>query len=170
MEEQQISKKTGKPIKKYNYKAIKPDWKIATGRPLLFKSPQELKQRIDSYFARCDKGILRTIPPKWRWEATTYIQQIPYTVSWLAVYLWCDRLTLINYSKQEEFFNTIREAKQKIESSMEENAIMWTWNSTITIFSLKNNFWWKDQQEIEHTWDMNIGLVVLPNKQIGNAN
>jgi hypothetical protein len=25
---------------------------------------------------------------------------------------------------------------------------------------------YSDKQEIEHSWDMNIGLVVLPNKQI----
>ena len=42
------------------------------------------------------------------------------TISGLAVALDTSRRTLVNYEEKEEFFHTIKEAKQFIESVIEE--------------------------------------------------
>ena len=55
------------------------------------------------------------------------------------------RQDLINYSKDKEFFDTIKKAKLKIENYLEEHLV--TDNSvTGIIFNLKNNYGWKDKQ------------------------
>lgn len=119
-------------------------------RPLLFKSVSELQKKIDEYFDRCDRG--KVITAIYKWEPVTYTKPYPYTITWLASWLWTNRQTLINYTNKEEYFDTIKRAKEKVEANLEENAILWEWNPTSTIFSLKNNFERKDKQEHEHTW------------------
>jgi hypothetical protein len=65
-------------------------------------------------------------------------------MSGLAYALDMDRKSLLNYSKDEKFFPTIKKAKEKVEQQLEENALSNKSNSTFTIFNLKNNFGWKD--------------------------
>lgn len=100
------------------------------GRPKKY-SKEELQRAIDNYFKDCDK------------------KEKPYTMSGLAYALNIDRKTLLNYSKDEEFFPTIKKAKQKVEQQLEENALIGKGNSTFTIFNLKNNFEWKDNVEVK---------------------
>lgn len=104
---------------------------METGRPLKFKSVEELQEKIDKYFADCDE------------------QEKPYTVSGLAVALDTNRTTLINYEEKSEFFNTIKKAKAKIEAYNEEMLYNKNIPTTGVIFNLKNNYGWKDKQEIE---------------------
>ena len=101
------------------------------GRPLLFETPEILQEKIDAYF-------------KWADENNK-----PYTISGLAVFLDTDRQTLINYSNREAFFDTIKRAKQKIESQFEERALMGEYNPTMSIFLMKNNFGYVDKTEQE---------------------
>lgn len=118
-------------------------------RPLLFKSVEELEEKIAQYFERCDKWKLaQTV---YKWEVVEYMRPIPYTITWLASYLWTNRQTLINYEEREEYFDTIKRAKEKVEADAEERAMVWDSNATMTIFSLKNNFWWKDKTEVDQT-------------------
>jgi len=56
-----------------------------------------------------------------------------------------DRRTLLNYSKDDKFFPTIKKAKRKIEAYLEEKLV--TDGGTGIIFNLKNNYGWKDKQE-----------------------
>lgn len=100
------------------------------GRPLKFRSAEELEDKIFKYFEYCDKN------------------KKPYTVTGLAVFLDCDRDTLLNYQQREEFFGTIKRAKTKIENWIEEHSLMGDINPTVSIFNLKNNFGWRDKQEI----------------------
>lgn len=109
------------------------------GRPLKFESPEILQELIDKYFETCDEN------------------DILYTVGGLAVALKCDRRTLINYKAKEEFFPTIKNAKQKIESAIELHCLT-TKNPAGAIFNLKNNFDWKDKQELDTTLTVNIQL------------
>ena len=90
-----------------------------------------MQEDIDKYFAECDeKGK-------------------PYTVSGLAYALGTNRQTLINYEAKEQFFDTIKDAKAKIERFNEELLYSKDVSTTGVIFNLKNNYGWKDKQEIE---------------------
>ena len=101
------------------------------GRPRAFKSVEEVEEKINAYFNYCEE------------------KEKPYTMSGLAYYLGIDRKTLLNYSKNEEYFHTIKKARDKVQMQLEENALSNKANPTFTIFNLKNNFDWKDK--IEHS-------------------
>ena len=123
------------------------------GRPVKFESEDELEKKIEAYFESCwveEKGKRKRIKP--------------YTVSGLAVFLDCDRKTLINYEEKEGFFHTIKRAKQIIESDVEEGALVGNYNATASIFNLKNNFGWKDQINIDS--EVNAKVQVLDDTRL----
>ncbi|BDF60171.1 hypothetical protein CE91St37_03210 [Christensenellaceae bacterium] len=66
-------------------------------------------------------------------------------MSGLANGLDVDRKTLLNYGEREEFFPTIKRARQKVEQWWEERLANPA--ATGAIFNLKNNFDWKDKTE-----------------------
>lgn len=117
--------------------------KHAGGRPLLFKSPEELQKRIDEYFAYCDERV-RTVTTK---SGDVYEEPWPRpkTISGLAVYLDCDRKTIVNYGAKDEFFPTIARARRICEAWTEEQ--LFEGNDRGTKFSLINNYDWKEKQE-----------------------
>lgn len=104
---------------------------MTIGRPLKYTSAEEMQKDIDKYFAECDE------------------KNKPYTVSGLAYALGTNRQTLINYENKEAFFDTIKRAKAKIELYNEEMLYSKDVSTTGVIFNLKNNYGWKDKQEIE---------------------
>lgn len=112
------------------------------GRKKLYSSANDMQKIIDKYFVECDE------------------KQKPYTMSGLAYALDMDRKSLLNYSKDKEFFPTIKRAKEKVEQQLEENALMGKANSTFTIFNLKNNYGWKDQVEIKEESNGIIGELI----------
>lgn len=99
------------------------------GRPKIFKSVEEVEEKINAYFKYCED------------------KDKPYTMSGLAYYLDVDRKTIVNYSKEEKFFHTIKKARDRVQMQLEENALLNKGNPTFTIFNLKNNFDWKDKIE-----------------------
>ena len=101
-------------------------------RPKLYKTKEEIQKIIDEYFSLCDE------------------KEKPYTMSGLANALNMSRQSLINYSKDEEFFDTIKKARAEVEQQLEENALMGKANSTFTIFNLKNNYGWRDTVEVKN--------------------
>jgi hypothetical protein len=112
-------------------------------RPLKFKTPEELQRKIDEYFDMCDEN------------------NKPYTISGLAYYLGTNRQTLLNYEERDEFFDTIKNAKARIEAFVEES--LWTPKITAgVIFNLKNNFGWNDKNENKVT----INLDDLSDEEI----
>uniref|UniRef100_A0A6M3XSH7 Putative terminase small subunit n=1 Tax=viral metagenome TaxID=1070528 RepID=A0A6M3XSH7_9ZZZZ len=119
------------------------------GRPLKFNSPEELQSKIDSYFDYCDTTIIKRVINK-NSETISEISK-PYSITGLADYLDTNRQTLVNYEEKEEFFDTIKKAKAKIEANYEERALINENNAVISIFTLKNNFNWKDRQELDMT-------------------
>lgn len=100
------------------------------GRPRAFKSVEEVEKKINAYFNYCEE------------------KEKPYTMSGLAYYLGIDRKTLLNYSKNEEYFHTIKKARDKVQMQLEE-CLYRLGNNSGVIFNLKNNFDWKDK--IEHS-------------------
>jgi len=104
--------------------------KNPVGRPLKYPNVELLQDAVDAYFDEC-KEIDR-----------------PYTVEGLADALEMDRRTLLRYEDRDEFCNTIKKAKGKILRNLVERGLTGKNNSAITIFNLKNNYGYKDQQDI----------------------
>ena len=100
------------------------------GRPKIFNDVKEVEEKINAYFNYCEE------------------KEKPYTMSGLAYYLGIDRKTLLNYSKNEEYFHTIKKARNKVQMQLEE-CLYRLGNNSGVIFNLKNNFDWKDK--IEHS-------------------
>ena len=113
---------------------------MGAGQPMKYKTVKDLQEAVDNYFdvdAFVEDGEgNRTFLP---------------TMAVLALSLDLDRRTIVNYSHNEEYFPTIRKAKARIEAFIETR--LYGNNVTGCIFNLKNNFDWKDKQEIE-TKDM----------------
>jgi hypothetical protein len=137
------------------------------GRPLKFKSVEELETKIQAYFDACDPHIEEVKDIVWDKTAKTYDEifvkrmsrQIPYTITGLAVALDTSRETLLNYEDREEFFDTIKRAKEKIHAFVE--ARLFENNATGPIFNLKNNFGWRDKTETEVTGGDNPVRMLL---------
>lgn len=120
------------------------------GRPLKFKSVEELETRIDEYLS--DKGWkTKKVYSKKAGDVIDVDYFDPATITGLAVHLKTSRQTLINYEEKEEFFDTIKQAKAICEMHAEEGGLRGDLNPTMGIFSLKNNYGWKDKSESEVT-------------------
>lgn len=100
-----------------------------TGRPMKYSSPEELEKVVDLYFDECDE------------------QDRPYTVTGLALSLGMTREQLLHYQERLEFQDTIKRAKQKVAAFAEEQLYRKSGQVAGIIFSLKNNFGWKDSFE-----------------------
>ena len=116
------------------------------GRPLKFKTAAELEKKIQEYFDSCDK------------------EKRPYTISGLAVALDTYRSLLLDYEEKEEFYYTIKKAKQKCEKYAEEMLFRGQVVAGV-IFNLKNNYKnWKDKQEVEHSTDKPLEIKIVDDK------
>lgn len=117
------------------------------GQPRKFSTPEELEEYINNFWNWCEEKGKRP------------------TVTRLAVYLDTNRQTLINYqnadnlddrfvgcSKEEKrrYVDAIKRAKAIIESEYED-ALFNRGETVGAIFTLKNNYDWKDKQEIVNT-------------------
>ena len=108
---------------------------------LKYKTQEQLQKGIDAYFKECDE------------------KEKPYTMSGLALSLGIDRVTLIRYGDKDLFATQIKEAKDRVQAQLEENALMGKGNATFTIFNLKNNYGWKDNLEIDGKSQGKITIV-----------
>lgn len=103
---------------------------MTAGRPLKFATPEEMQTRIDDYFIMCER------------------EKKPISITGLAIHLDCYRETLSNYMERDEFFDTVKKAKQRVENFYEERLTLP--NVAGVVFALKN-FDWTDKQ------DLNLG-------------
>jgi len=100
------------------------------GRPLKFKTVNDIKEKIDKYFKDCGE-INR-----------------PLTITGLALALDTNRETLLRYeNKNDEFYDTIKKAKLMCENFAEEK--LFGNNVAGVIFNLKNNYRWVDENKVE---------------------
>lgn len=114
---------------------------IIMPRPNKFKSVEEMQIAIDNYFNECDE------------------KERPYTISGLAYALDTNRQTLLDYQEKDEFTDTIKKAKAKIEQFVEERLFMGS-NTAGVIFNLKNNYDWKDKQEIAADVNTDVNIKI----------
>jgi hypothetical protein len=132
-------------------------------RPLKFKSAMELQSKIVEYFESCfeeqwyENKDGKWIPVTDRHGQVVKEQVKPFTITGLALYLGTSRQTLLNYEDKDEYFDTIRAAKTKIESFVEES--LWKPKiATGVMFNLKNNFGWVDKSEVDSNVNMKYGI------------
>lgn len=112
--------------------------KHAGGRPLKFQSVEELQEKIDAYFDRCDA------------------EQEPYLITGLALALNTYRSVLCDYEHKDEFSDTVKRAKLRVEADYEKS--LRKNGRAGEIFGLKN-FGWKDRTETEHTGDIKVETI-----------
>lgn len=102
------------------------------GRPPQYETPEEMEIVIEEYFKECDK------------------KEKPYTITGLANSIGLTRQGLLNYQAKEDFVDTVKRAKSKVEQYAEEHLFIGR-NVTGAIFNLKNNHPnWIDHQVIEN--------------------
>lgn len=112
---------------------------MAGGRPLAFETVEELQEAVEAYFSESgDAWVIVDGNPDFR-----------PTMSGLAIALGVDRKTITNYAHKDEFFPTIKKARALVEKALEER--LYGNNVTGVIFNLKNNFDWRDKQDIDNT-------------------
>lgn len=116
---------------------------MAGGRPLKFKCPILLQKKIDDYFDEVKKN------------------NDVITITGLALHLDTCRSTLCEYDKRDEFSNTIKRAKQRVEADYEKS--LRNNGRAGDIFGLKN-FGWSDKKEVDMNANLSISdaLAALP--------
>jgi len=149
-------KKTGKKkvlVKKQDLglakEATKP--KHPGGRPPKFNTPEEIQEKIQTYFDSCwvDKVTETTAKDGTVTMTTIRYQDRPYTVSGLALALDMTTEGLREYGNKGEFSAIIKKAKLQITMCWEER--LDGKNAAGPIFWLKNHAGYTDKQEVEHS-------------------
>lgn len=118
------------------------------GRPRVFTSVEEIEMKVakyKQYLSENDK---------------------PATMAGLAWYLGIDRKTLYNYSKDQEYFPTIKKYRDWIMFEIEENVLIKGHGGSIF---LAKNYGYTDRQEVDvSTKDFSNTLDKFVNKLGGN--
>lgn len=148
------------------------------GRPRKFKSAKELEKAIQYYFDSItitepawnsiivgyedkekEKPIYKKVPVLN--NAGEQISRTSYyenpSVIGMCLHIGIHRDNLLEYAKLPEFHDTIKSAKSKIERYLEEQLYRRD-QVTGIIFNLKNNFEWKDKQEVESKNDTTMTI------------
>lgn len=169
-----------KPPRTRKNRVAQPTEKDLGGRPLKFPTAADLQQRIDEYFASCfdykrDMYGARLVdkdhPDNKRGHKVYVMQQVrPFTVTGLAVYLDTTRDVLIDYETGKyddkdataednaRYSNAIKRAKARIYAYVEEQLFMGK-QAAGPIFSLKNNYGWKDKSEVDNQFSDGIKIT-----------
>jgi len=123
------------------------------GRPPMYKTKEEIQEKIDAYFKDCEGEILRDAegnPVVDKYGYAVKVGVRPLTITGLALALgFNSRQALLNYQAKEEFHDTILRAKAKVEQYAEERLFDKD-GANGAKFSLSNNFeGWREKQQIE---------------------
>lgn len=140
--------------------------KHAGGRPPKYTKAEEMQEKIDKYFESCYRPIGRVTSSgeyKILKDENGNIvkeQYRPFTITGLADALDMSRQSLLNYSEDEKFFDTIMRAKRKCELYAEERLYDKDGNKG-AMFSLSNNFEeWKNKQEVDANVNTEIKVTL----------
>lgn len=124
------------------------------GRPLLFKTVEELETAIGKYFDKCDVRMKERVTKDG--QIVHVNDPEPYTMSGLAYALGINRRTLIHYEERDKFSLTIKKAREKVEADVERRMSDRDTFTPGLIFNAKNNFGWVDQQDIKTEGEIKI--------------
>lgn len=118
----------------------------SVGRPLKFKTVEELEAKIDAWLKDCEE------------------KRKPLTITGLALALDTSRKVLVEYEDRDEFSNAIKKAKLMCENYTE--AYLFSGKNVVgAIFNLKNNYNWRDKQETEHSGKISFSNFVNENEE-----
>lgn len=125
----------------------------AVGRPPKYESKEEIEEKIEAYFKKCEGEVLKADngePIFNKYGNPVIINQHPPTVTGLALALgFSSRMSLLNYQGKKEFMDTITRAKARVEAYAEERLFDRD-GSNGAQFSLRNNFrGWNEKQITE---------------------
>lgn len=173
---------TRKPRRKTKKSAETKPKRHTLGRPLKFQTVKELKKAINDYFESLFEPRFdmwgNPVMNKKTGEQMMKKSKVA-TVTGLAVALGTTRETLLDYElgkhdgkdltveqlaeneQIEDFSDTIKEAKLRIYSDTEQQ--LYQGKAVGAIFSLKNNYGWKDKTEVE-TRDLTPPPPLSPRK------
>lgn len=151
-------------MKKNISKKEKPFW-----RPIWSwkYTPEKMLEKAMEYFKFCD-NIDNWL---WKWE---YKILKPKTLSWLCLFLWVSKDYISEKAKDSTFSETIKKIRLEVENSIEEWILTNTYNPTAWIFNLKNNFDWKEKNELSikptelTDNDINVYEKILQNNKLLN--
>jgi len=157
------------------------------GRPLKFKTVEELQEKIDAYFDSCDPHLEEVV--EWleardkdgklkkdehgynylvKVKHLVMTEQKPYTITGLAIALDTSRETLLDYREKEEYSDSLKAAKEKCQAFVEKSLFTLP-NVTGPIFNLKNNYGWKDKTEVESSGEITHKHEDLDDEQLERA-
>lgn len=135
---------------------------MITGRPLKFKSADDLQKKVDEFFLLVKKG-----------------EESPSVIA-LAVHLDVDKKTLINYQNPPDpdspnietlnkFKVIIDRAKEKVECLFTQEAYRGNIPPNIFIFTAKNHYDYQDKQELNHGGQIDNPLKMILNEIDGKT-
>lgn len=127
--------------------------KKTVGRPPIYRTKEEIQEKIDLYFKECEGKVLldddgHAITDKYGNPVISGMR--PPTVTGLALALgFTSRQALLNYQAKKEFVDTITRAKTRIEQYAEERLFDRD-GAAGAKFSLANNFeGWREKQSVD---------------------
>ena len=134
------------------------------GRPPMYKTKEEIQEKIDAYFNECKGSPVydkEGNPIFDKWGNPSIFGERPLTVTGLALALgFNSRQSLLNYQDKPEFMDTIMRAKAKVEQYAEERLFDKD-GANGAKFSLANNFeGWKEKQQIDANVDSEVTISI----------
>ena len=140
-----------------------------SGKSKKFETSEQLQEAINEYFDFCDKNTVKIFNKKDNC-LVDIPKPIPYTIEGLCDVLDCDRDTLLNYEKAEnyeEFFGTVKRAKNKIQRNKVERGLMGDSNPAVSIFDLKNNHGYIDKVQNENNSTIEFKGEIIEKTTVG---
>ena len=136
----------------------------SVGRPPMYKTKEEIQEKIDAYFKDCKGEIVTDAdgnPMIDKYGNVVRIGVRPLTITGLALALgFNSRQALLNYQGKAEFNYTITRAKAKVEQYAEERLYDKD-GANGAKFSLSNNFeGWREKQQIEASVDSEVTINI----------
>ncbi len=144
------------------------------GKPLLFDTPEKLEKALNDYFDSITITELeyRTVKVGEDDEGKPIYEQEPIlnnkgtqvtrtryyenpSILAMCRYIGTTRETIREYEMRDGYVDTIKKAKARVEEYL-ENELYRKEQVTGIIFNLKNNFGWKDKQEIETSGETTV--------------
>lgn len=128
---------------------------MSGGRPLKFETVEDLQYRIDLYFLACkahqydDADMLNGLNDEDLLIINSIDDVFPSVTGLALAVGFASRSSLTDYGEKDAFSSTVKKAKLRVENAIEQR--LFHNNATGSIFNLKNNFDWKDSQ------DLNVG-------------
>lgn len=157
-------------------KQAEDDGKNPVGRPLKFKTVEDLQTAIELYFLECDKEwdtrkfaheaivqgedgkptCMNCGLPSYR-RGCLIVEgskklRTPYTITGLAMALGTSRETLCDYEEKDGFSDTIKMAKLRVQNYLEIYGLFGDMAPAKAIFGL-SNYGWKNPQHMKVSGD-----------------